>query len=290
MLKKKHLFDCAVARYIQAIVIMVAYVSLGVLAVAIMESWSFETALYYVALTVTTVGSDDLSPELTGTKVFLIIYGLVGIAIAATATALIALGMRDEENTCLDKIFKGVDLQVGRGFRKLLMSVFCLILVILVGMTFYGFANNIGTIDALYLAVMISTSVGYGAEIDFKISDSHACRVFTAIYAFIALVCLLLVFHSSAMLCVKYQSKRELDEVLSEGVTVSTFSAMDHDRDGEVTRDEFLAYLLIKLRKVDQSLIEKLNLLFDECDVNGNGLLDTNDCREYQSSKPKKAG
>jgi len=105
-----------------------------------------------------------------------------------------------------------------------------------------------------------------------------------------ALVCLLLVFHSSAMLCVKYQSKRELDEVLSEGVTVSTFSAMDHDRDGEVTRDEFLAYLLIKLRKVDQSLIEKLNLLFDECDVNGNGLLDTNDCREYQSSKPKKAG
>jgi len=35
---------------------------------------------------------------------------------------------------------------------------------------------------------MISTSVGYGAEIDFKISDSHACRVFTAIYAFIGMV------------------------------------------------------------------------------------------------------
>ena len=34
-----------------------------------------------------------------------------------------------------------------------------------------------------------------------------------------------------------------------QGVTLKLLRAMDHDHDGEVTRDEFLSFLLIKLSK-----------------------------------------
>ena len=61
--------------------------------------------------------------------------------------------------------------------------------------------------------------------------------------------------------------------------------AMDHDHDGEVTRDEYLSFLLIKLAGVNPKLIDKLNDLFDEADVDENGILDVNDIRLHQQMR-----
>lgn len=53
--------------------------------------------------------------------------------------------------------------------------------------------------------------------------------------------------------------------------------AMDQDGDGEVDRSEFLAYMLVKLKKVDPEALDALNTLFDDFDTDSDGRLTTDD-------------
>jgi hypothetical protein len=43
------------------------------------EGWSFVDVVYFALVTITTVGYGDLSPTKAGSKVFTMIYALVGI-------------------------------------------------------------------------------------------------------------------------------------------------------------------------------------------------------------------
>lgn len=102
----------------------------------------------------------------------------------------------------------------------------------------------------------------------------------TDTHVLVAVITILLCIHSSAMLCVELAEKRKVEAIVAKGLTQSMLISMNND--GEVTRDEFLVYLLTKLNKVDAPLIERLNTLFDECDIDQNGLLDMSDCKRHQ--------
>jgi len=53
----------------------------------------------------------------------------------------------------------------------------------------------------------------------------------------------------------------------------------------KISRSEYLAFLLIMMKKVDQSLIDKLNLQFDQLDADSNGYLEPVDLKIIKNKK-----
>ncbi|GJJ70902.1 potassium channel subfamily K, other eukaryote [Entomortierella parvispora] len=61
------------------------YLAIGALIFIYLEHWSFLDALFFVMVTITTIGFGDRVPETTGGRVFVIFYGAGGIVLLAMA-------------------------------------------------------------------------------------------------------------------------------------------------------------------------------------------------------------
>ena len=60
------------------------------------EGWSVVDALYFSVVTLTTIGFGDLAPTRDATKLFTVVYSLVGIGIIAALVASLAVYARGE--------------------------------------------------------------------------------------------------------------------------------------------------------------------------------------------------
>ena len=63
----------------------------------------------------------------------------------------------------------------------------------------------------------------------------------------------------------------------AKDLTYEDLEVMDEDGDGNVTRAEFLEFMLVAMDKVDRSLIEELRRQFANLDVDGTGILSRGD-------------
>ena len=142
--------------------------------------------------------------------------------------------------------------------------------------------NDFDMVDGVYVSVASATSIGYG---NMKLSSHPAARWFISVFVIVATAAMAVLFHSFAVLWMEYEHRKRVEGTIQHGVSLKMLRAMDHDHDGEVTRDEFLSFLLIKLAKVNPKLSDKLNDLFDEADVDQNGILDLNDVRLHQQMR-----
>ena len=61
-----------------------ALVTVGTVAYWFLEDWSWVDSLYFSTVAVTTVGFGDLAPSTDGSKLFTVLYLLIGIAIITT--------------------------------------------------------------------------------------------------------------------------------------------------------------------------------------------------------------
>ncbi len=70
--------------------------AVGTLFYAVNEGWSALDALYFSVVTLTTIGFGDLVPSSGVTKVFTIVYSLLGIGIIASIVASLAIFARND--------------------------------------------------------------------------------------------------------------------------------------------------------------------------------------------------
>lgn len=74
------------------------------------EGWSIIDALYFCVMTLTTVGYGDLHPTQDFSKVFTMIYAVVGIGVFVALMTQLAQALleKNEENTKIDKVKEAI--------------------------------------------------------------------------------------------------------------------------------------------------------------------------------------
>lgn len=64
---------------------------------------------------------------------------------------------------------------------------------------------------------------------------------------------------------------------LHRALTLCDLRKMDANKDGSVSREEFICYMLVALQKVDEEVIDDLRHIFENLDTTRTGSLDKRD-------------
>lgn len=73
------------------------------------------------------------------------------------------------------------------------------------------------------------------------------------------------------------RQKQFRDELATRELTLKDLDIMDADRDGRVSRAEFLEFMLVAMNKVDQELLDELKEHFQRLDKDNSGSLNRAD-------------
>jgi len=147
-------------------------------------TWTYGTSLYFCAITLTTIGYGDLSPQTVPGKIILLIFGPLGLA--ATAWSL---------SSICDAIltFSAWKTSAKKGFWAKVMKskTYCAlvmyVVLLLVGAVLFGYVekdddgNRWGFFNGLYFTFITLTTIGYG---DFSPSSTvgRVCVIFFAFF------------------------------------------------------------------------------------------------------------
>ena len=68
---------------------VVAVVVLGVVVYSLTEDWNVFDSLYFTVVALTTIGFGDLAPTTTFSRLFTVLYAVVGVGLLGTAISLV---------------------------------------------------------------------------------------------------------------------------------------------------------------------------------------------------------
>ena len=143
--------------------------------------------------------------------------------------------------------------------------------------------RELGVLDALYVAVVTSSTVGYG---DFS-PRSDWCKV--AFLFYIPLSILAFANAMSHIFELPFQARaaanaKKMEKIYGHRLGYDEFKLLvNTGTDAPVcTRDEYILHMLLLTRKIDQTDIREAARAFDKLDVNGDKVLDITDVREFQ--------
>mmetsp|Transcript_20941 Transcript_20941/g.45598 ORF Transcript_20941/g.45598 Transcript_20941/m.45598 type:complete len:183 (-) Transcript_20941:243-791(-) len=128
-------------------------------------------------------------------------------------------------------------------------------------------------IRGIYWLVVTSTTIGLGDEHPETQWSKAICII--CIPVLVALGGTILGKVASFYLDKRNDAK--VNEFLSRAVRIGDLEKMDLDGDSNVTKDEFLVYMLTTLQKVEQSDIDEIFALFSKLDKNKDGTLNLKD-------------
>jgi Ion channel/EF hand len=126
----------------------------------------------------------------------------------------------------------------------------------------------------IYYGIITASTVGYG---DFSPKTDSGRLV--AILFIPAAVCVMGFFlNLVSRTIIEYRRNQYVSFLLgSKPFTMEDIRNWDGDGDGEVTRAEFLEFMLVAMDKVDTGLLDDLKARFNMLDVNGSGTINKED-------------
>jgi hypothetical protein len=165
--------------------------------------------------------------------------------------------------------------------QELLLSAVLILVNLGVGTLFYSvLVDEFMPVDALYLAAMTVTTVGYGDVAP----SNRASRIFTIVYAIFGTLMTakaLATFNSAVE---KYKKALEDNAILTSKMTIADLINMDVDQSGRVSKAEYMIYKVIHMNLVDPEVIERIEKQFECIDVNGDGSITVD---EIEGTYPK---
>ncbi|CBJ30152.1 Calcium-activated outward-rectifying potassium channel, putative [Ectocarpus siliculosus] len=252
------------------------YLCLGVLMYTTLAGMSFLDALYFCVVTLTTVGYGDLSAHKPVTKLFACFYILIGVAmVAAFLSKLVELLLDEQEDLLVNLLTKNRAQAMGAedpdtaAKVEVGLGVFYFLLLVGVGTTVFMVCGHMSVIDAFYLTVVSSSTVGYGDYFP----SSTGTRLFAIFFLPLSTLLLGKIISDYTEMQASKRVKQRQTRLLLATVTAHEYAAMDADNDNRVSLMEFMVHTLIKQEKVTQEDIEQIHTRFTALDKDHNGFV-----------------
>ncbi|KAG7026481.1 Two-pore potassium channel 3 [Cucurbita argyrosperma subsp. argyrosperma] len=267
----------------QAVVLLIIYLSLGVVIYWInrdnfsaSETHPVVDALYFCIVTMCTIGYGDITPNSPATKLFSVLFVLVGFGfIDILLSGMVSYVLDLQESYLLRNVKRGVQRESGKSYiidvkkgrmrirMKVALALGVVILCIGIGMGVMHFVEDLGWLDSFYLSVMSVTTVGYGDQA-FK---SMTGRIFASIWLLVSTLAVARAFLYLAEARVDKRHRMMAKWILGQDMTVSEFLAADTDNNGCVSRSEYVVYKLKEMGKVSEKDVMQISNNFDRLDT-----------------------
>ncbi|XP_062012811.1 two-pore potassium channel 3-like [Rosa rugosa] len=269
----------------QAVILLIAYLTLGVIIYwfnrdhfAASETHPVVDALYFCIVTMCTIGYGDITPKTTATKLFSIMFVLVGFGFIDILLSGMVAYVLDLQESYLLRSVKGVGekkesyiIDVKKGRMRIRMKVGLalgvVVLCIGVGAMVMHYVEKLGWLDSFYLSVMSVTTVGYGD----RAFQSMEGRIFASIWLLVSTLAVARAFLYLAEARVDKRHRKMAKWVLGQDMTVSEFLAADIDNNGFVSKSEYVVYKLKEMGKVSEKDIMQISNKFDRLDAGNCG-------------------
>lgn len=277
--------------------LIILYLLVSIVVYSQCEGWSVEDCLYFAVVTLMTVGYGDLAPTHWGSKVFLCVFVLFALIIVAGKIGEM-LDQLVQAEMKKDKLQKKLGLKVKQGIfdagaekqghkRRFIRHLFYLFAFILVTTVLSKLSmehiDDWG--DAMYFSVVTLTTVGYGDVVP----KHEGSRALVALICFFGVPVFGLLLSTLAE--VTYGKRANELRTIVGGLTAEKLGTiMDFcqemesngiykDEDGleQISRLEFLCFILVKNNMVEMDDIGTIMANFDELDADHSGYLAPDD-------------
>ncbi|GMI40565.1 hypothetical protein TrCOL_g7860 [Triparma columacea] len=311
--------------FIIALVGTLLYIALGVAVFVFIEKWRFIDALYFIVVTLTTVGYGD--QDAYGSRsimLFQAIYALVGIMLVGSSLGIVAAEVVETSNEArqeaqkklLDKanemgnvmssqrsipkleveekgkqILLGVKRQLKAtlpsSFYALAPSCLKLFFLIFVGMILI-YLDKQSHEEKIDFIECFYFAVITGTTIgygDYSPNLSEGGKLAGTIYVLIAVVGLGGVLGDIAGYFIEAKQKEALERILKKKITMEDFEEFDMDGDGKIEKSEFVLRKLMLMGILHNEDVIRVEKEFDVMDVDGSGEIDMDDLRAWMEQE-----
>eukprot|EP00055_Hartaetosiga_balthica_P017297 m.114824 g.114824 ORF g.114824 m.114824 type:complete len:336 (-) comp9284_c0_seq2:1299-2306(-) len=266
---------------------VITYFTLGVAIFARLESWTFTESLYFNIITVSTIGYGDYIPTSIGAKIFSVFHTTFGMGLFT-----LLLGSRFRAVTSQDVVLDGIEQQLPKEdftmkspywlrVTKRFLKYFSFYLILLVfGVLFYAFSLHYKFYEALYLATVTGTSVGYGDVVPSVNADgerSFGGMWFTIVYAVAFFIFTIHVLGYVASQLYNTSVVFDVNSSMEGALSPQLIQVLDANDDDRVDRAEWLEAVLIANGVVAEPLLRRIRERFQQLDTTGDGVLTKED-------------
>jgi potassium channel subfamily K, other eukaryote len=156
---------------------------------------------------------------------------------------------------------------------KLLQNSIPALSVLVIGGLLMGRWEGWNVWDSIYYAFITAGTLGYG---DFA-PKSRPGRMMAIVFIPLAVAAAGTVLGAVATTLLQHKQSQVYQTLLSRPLNINRLVEMDTNRNGQVSREEYVAYMLQELQLVTSDQLQEIYTQFDVLDVDGGGYLDSND-------------
>ena len=252
----------------------------GVISMMVLEGWNVYDATYFCVVTLTTVGYGDLSPSTRMSKMFVIYYVIVSIAIVSSYLAYFVGLLIDKQEELLlrrvmatesqNSLLDNDDLLDGSDYGGLVYSVVILVFVLVAGSMIFSHLEGFTALDALYATVISATTVGFG-DLHPRQPSTKLCMTVWLVFSTIAVAKVVADFTEARL---KVKQRALTRRVLTATLDREILAQLDQNRDGQVEWGEFLAAMLVSCGKITKEDLSTFRQRFNQLDLDGDSRID----------------
>mmetsp|Transcript_8357 Transcript_8357/g.11641 ORF Transcript_8357/g.11641 Transcript_8357/m.11641 type:complete len:376 (-) Transcript_8357:856-1983(-) len=239
------------------------------------EKWGFIRSIYFLSVTITTVGYGDVTPDKDSTRLVTIIFILIGLIVIFPTLADIAVNFITHMEKYLEHLSKRANLS--NHIAKTIFSVFLILGPLAVGVVYFHMRQVLNGrwnfTEALWWTIATITTIGYG---DLSFTHIAETQLFLAIFIPFSTVAAGAAIANLANARTDYLNEQK-ERRLLETFNVETILKFDSSGDGEVDKAEYVLGMLQSMELVDPEKIRLYQEQFDLHDVDGSGALSRED-------------
>lgn len=287
----KILFNKFKPSFRQIILLVVIYLGLGVLCFGLVRNQirgqktnPVLDAIYFVIVTMSTVGYGDLVPDSVATKLLACVFVFSGMAIVALFLSRAADYLVEKQEVLLVKAMhlrnnKASEAKMLREIEgkkakyKFVTNAMFLLILIAAGTAFLVKVEKLSLVDAFYCVCCTITTLGYGD----KSFSTEGGRVFAVFWILTSTICVAQFFLYLAEVYTEHRQRLLAKWVLTRRMTFVDLEAADLDEDGVVGAAEFIIYKLKEMGKISQEDIAVVMEEFEDLDVDHSGAISASD-------------